>query len=95
MAGKKHQNGRVSSGDKFMEGTSTDDIEATLKKERYTKTHLPLLACLARRDGGGGLDGLLLPVGCPDVFGGDIFHELVPPWHCLLFSAFFSGHGRI
>ena len=54
MAGKKHQNGRVSSGDKFMEGTSTDDIEATLKKERYTKTHLPLLACLARRDGGGG-----------------------------------------
>ena len=37
MAGKKHQNGRVPSGDKFMEGTSTDDIEATLKNERYTR----------------------------------------------------------
>ena len=51
MAGKKHQNGRVPSGDKFMEGTSADDIEATLKKERYTRTHLPLLACIHYKSG--------------------------------------------
>ena len=34
-----------------MEGTSADDIEATLKKERYTRTHLPLLACIHYKSG--------------------------------------------
>ena len=36
-----------------MEGTSADDIEATLKKERYTMTHLPLLACIHYKSGKG------------------------------------------
>ena len=53
MGGKK-QSETVPKGDRFMEGISTDDIRATLSKEKVANNldaGLVMLACLWRRNG--------------------------------------------
>ena len=55
MAGKKRQNGsRVPKGDEFMKGTTTEEIEKAIKREKHPKAVRILLACLYRRKGKAG-----------------------------------------